>query len=305
LSEIEGDVMSSSPAPATITGATHHRAEVNGTVLHYVSSGTRGAPVLLVHGFPESWWAFHRVVPLLAEGHRVFAVDLRGFGDSAVADENYTSAVAADDLADLIRHLGVGPVHLVGQDIAGGALLRLSATRPDLVASLTAVEAGLPGFGLEALADVTHGGSWHIGALAAPGIAEMLFPGREADLLATWAFPSMTAVAGAITDDDVAEFVRTFARPGGWRGAVGVYRSILRDGDDLRELAHRHPITRPVLAVGGFGGEFTAATFRQVSAGEVASIVLDGVGHYVALEAPDRLARAIAGFVSEVSRPRR
>ena len=51
-----------------------------------------GSPILLVHGFPETWWAFRKVIPLLAERHRVFAVDLRGFGDSEQADGDYSSA---------------------------------------------------------------------------------------------------------------------------------------------------------------------------------------------------------------------
>ena len=58
-------------------------AHVNGTELHYVTAGNEGSPVLLVHGFPESWWTFRKLIPLLSEHHRVVAVDLRGFGDSA------------------------------------------------------------------------------------------------------------------------------------------------------------------------------------------------------------------------------
>ncbi|OYV64402.1 MAG: hypothetical protein B7X07_06505, partial [Actinobacteria bacterium 21-64-8] len=55
-------------------------AQVNGATIHYVSAGSVGSPILLVHGFPETWWTFHKLIPLLAVSHRVFAVDLRGFG---------------------------------------------------------------------------------------------------------------------------------------------------------------------------------------------------------------------------------
>ena len=101
-------------------------------------------------------------------------------------------------------------------------MFRLAATHPEDVLSFTAIEMGLAGFGLEALADVTRGGSWHIGVLAAPGIPEMLLAGREREFLGDWAFPAMTAVPGSITDEDVAEFVRVYARPNGWRGAIGL-----------------------------------------------------------------------------------
>ncbi|MDT4939551.1 MAG: hypothetical protein QOG80_3222, partial [Pseudonocardiales bacterium] len=176
--------------PATIAEVEHHNASVGGATLHYVSAGANGSPILLVHGFPESWWAFHKLIPLLAQSHRVFAVDLRGFGNSDHQPGNYDSATMAEDLHQLIQTLGLGAVHLTGQDIAGGTVFRLAATHPEDVASLTAIEMGLAGFGLESLGDITHGGSWHIGVLAAPGIAEMLFPGRERDLIGGWAFPS-------------------------------------------------------------------------------------------------------------------
>src|SRR3954466_6818444 len=108
----------------------HHHVEVNGTTLHYVAAGTSGSPVLLVHGFPETWWAFRRLIPLLAAHHRVYAVDLRGFGDSATASDEYSSAGAAEDLHALISHLSLGPMHVVGQDISGGVVYRLAATHP-------------------------------------------------------------------------------------------------------------------------------------------------------------------------------
>lgn len=191
---------------------------------------------------------------------------------------------------------------MLGQDVSGATVVRLAATHPQDVLSLTGVETGLAGFGLEALADVTHGGSWHVGALAAPGIPELLLAGRERELLGTWAFPTMTAVTGAVTDADVDELVRTYARPGGWRGAAGLYRSLLSEGDELRTLVAASPLTVPVLAVGAGGGSFTATTLRQVTAGEVTTVQLDGVGHHVALEVPEALAPALLDFLRTVDR---
>jgi pimeloyl-ACP methyl ester carboxylesterase len=295
--------VTTTPPAATIPGVTHHTAEVNGTRLHYVAAGDRGSPILLVHGFPETWWAFHRVIPRLAATHRVVAVDLRGFGDSSHAPGEYgssvhASTVAAEDLHQLIGHLGLGPVHLTGQDISGGTVFRLAATHPGDVLSLTAIEMGLAGFGLEALADVTHGGAWHIGVLAAPGIPEMLLTGREREFLGQYAFPSMTAVAGSITPEDLDEFTRAYAQPDGFRGVIGLYRSMLSEGAELRELAEAHRLRAPVLAIGAGAGPFTQATVTQVAAAEVRSVRLDGVGHYAALEAPAQVADAILAFTT-------
>ena len=287
----------SEPAPPEIT---HHRAEVNGTSLHYAAAGTSGSPILLVHGFPETWWAFHKLIPLLATNHHVIAVDLRGFGDSGNGPGEYDSAASAEDLHQLIAHLGLGPVHLTGQDISGATVFRLATTHPEDVRSLTAIEMGLPGFGLEMLADITRGGAWHIGVLAAPGIPEMLLAGREREFLGRYVFPSMTAVPGAITDADIDEFARTYSRPDGWRGAIGLYRSMLREGADIKSRAQTPGLRVPVLAVGARGGPFTATTMSAAASTQISSVQLDGVGHYAAMEAPEELAKVLLAFTGRI-----
>jgi pimeloyl-ACP methyl ester carboxylesterase len=284
---------------ASIPEVTHHHTLLNDTDLHYVSAGSDGTPVLLVHGFPETWWTFHKLIPLLAAEHRVIAVDLPGFGDSGNAPENSTSATTAETLRRLIDELDLGPVHLTGQDVSGVTTFRLAAAHPQLVRSFAAIETGLPGFGVEMLADVTHGGAWHIGVLAAPGIPEMLLAGREREFLADYAYPAMCATDGAITNHDVEEFTRTFARPDGFRGASSLYRSMLQEGNEIRELAAHSRLQMPVLAIGARSGDFPHHTMTQV-ADHVSTATLDGVGHYAAMEAPEALARALLGFYRSI-----
>ena len=281
---------------------THHRVALNGTELHYVSAGNAGSPALLVHGFPETWWAFHKVIPILAATHRVFAVDLRGFGDSANGPGEYDSKTSAEDLHLLIEHLDLGPVHVTGQDISGATVFRLATAHPEDVLSLTAIEMGLPGFGLEALADVTHGGAWYIGVLAAPGIPEMLLAGREREFLGNAIFPAMTAVPSAVTDADVSEFCRTYSRPDGWRGSSGLYKAMLQEGPEIKASVAKHRLPMPVFALGAGGGDMTVNTMSQVAVNKVHSVSLDRVGHYAAMEAPEKVARAILDFLGEVDR---
>lgn len=292
---------------ASVAGVHHAIAAVNGTRLHHVTAGDRGTAVLLVHGFPETWWAFHRLIPLLAAQHRVHAVDLRGFGDSDVADESYSSAVAAADLHALIEHLSLGPVHLVGQDLSGGVVYRLAATHPEDVASLTAVESGLAGFGAERLADVAHGGAWYIGALAAPGVAGLLFERQAHPFIGDYLYPLYGVPTAAVGPEDVAEYARTYGRPGGFSGAAGLYRSMITEGDELRALAQDRKLLLPVTTIGSRGGDFTRAAFSQVSTHDVTAVRLDGVGHYVAQEAPELLAghllEAFASHLPDLSPP--
>ncbi|MDQ0771872.1 pimeloyl-ACP methyl ester carboxylesterase [Streptomyces aurantiacus] len=288
------------PVGATLPGVTHHLADINGTRLHYVSAGTTGSPILLVHGWPETWWAFRKLIPLLAQTHRVFAPDLRGFGDSGNADTEYGEAVTAEDLHHLVEHIGAGPVHLLCQDISGGTGFRFAATHPEDVISFTGVETTLAGFGLESLADVNNFGSWHVGFLGAPGIPAMLLPGHERELLADFAFPLMNGTEGSITESDVDEFVRTYARPNAWRGTEGLYRGVFSDNGATRALAESHPLAVPVLTVDGAGHTHTENTFRQVTAGEITAVRLDGVGHLIAQEAPEALAATMVEFTGRV-----
>src|ERR1700722_13591246 len=97
----QGEDMDVTPPGPGLPGITHHYAEVNGTRLHYIAAGTRGSPVLLVHEFPETWWAFHKLIPLLAASHRVFAVVLRGFGDSDNGSGAYDSKTYDEELHHL------------------------------------------------------------------------------------------------------------------------------------------------------------------------------------------------------------
>jgi hypothetical protein len=113
----------------------------------------------------------------------------------------------------------------------------------------------------------------------------------------------LCATPGAITEADVAELARTYAGPHGWRGSIGLYTSILREGAEIQALANSPGLQAPVLAVGAGGGAFTAGTMSQASTTTVRSVLLDGVGHYVALEAPERLAERRRGlsYVSTAS----
>ncbi|WP_333738515.1 alpha/beta fold hydrolase [Streptomyces sp. IBSBF 2806] len=139
----------------------------------------------------------------------------------------------------------------------------------------------------------------------------MLLAGRERAFIAAYALPSLCATPDAFTDQDIDDLTRSCARPDAFKGAAGLYRSTLREGEEIRELASRQVAT-PVLAIGGRSGQFTPATLRQVARSpgrqvarspgrqDVRSVSLDGIGHYAAMEAPDRLADALLSFYRKV-----
>lgn len=286
-----------------IPDVTHDFVELDGARLHYVSAGSRGTPILLVHGWPETWWAFRGVVPLLAATHRVYAVDLRGFGESVGTDGRFDVSAIAEDLHALVRHLDVGPVHVACQDLGGLPVFEFASAHPEDVSSFTGVETTLPGYGMETLADVVHGGSWHLGFFASPGVAQTYLPGHERALL-DWAYSVMAVVP--IGDDDIAEFARTYSRPGGWAGSAGLYHSALTDHGRIRARAQEAPLQVPVLAVDGINAPFTENTLGQVARDRITAVRIEGVGHLVAQENSEAYASTLLAFVDGVDRtPRR
>lgn len=284
---------------ATTASVEHHEFQSEDARIHYITAGSSGSPVLLVHGWPETWWAFRSVIPLLATDHRVIALDLRGFGDSSMdAATDYSDVASAEDLHRLVRHVGAGPVHVVSQDISGGLALRFAVSHPEDVLSFTGTETTFPGYGQELLADVNNGGSWHLGFFGAPGIPEMLLPGHERAVV-EWAYAVMGADPASVSEADFDEFARAYTRPGAERGPAGLYRTIFTDKGALRELVTEHPVAVPVLAIDGPHHPFTEVSLRQV-ADDVTAVHIDGVGHLVAQQAPERFASAIADFIAVV-----
>ena len=212
-------------------------------------------PVLLVHGFPETWWTFRKLIPLLAATHRVYAVDLRGFGDSDNGSGAYDSKTSAEDLHLLIEELNVGPVHLTGQDISGATVLRLAATHPEDVRSFTAIEMGLPGFGLEMLADVTHWGYLAHRRSCHPQDARDAPRRSRAEFLGQLAFSAMSATPGANhrhRHQQVRPYLQPFRRL--TPSAIGLCQSMLQESDEIATLVAGHKLNIPVLAIGAAAG---------------------------------------------------
>ena len=98
---------------------SHHTASVNGIQMHYVIGG-QGEPVVLLHGWPETWYEWRHVMPALAKNYTVIAPDLRGLGDSSKPLTGYDGNTTAEDIYQLLSHLGLHQkVYLVGHDVGG------------------------------------------------------------------------------------------------------------------------------------------------------------------------------------------
>jgi pimeloyl-ACP methyl ester carboxylesterase/quinol monooxygenase YgiN len=279
--------------PAAVPpGFTSERRLVNGVRMHYVVGGS-GTPIVLLHGFPNTWYAWRDVMPRLAERHTVIAVDLRGLGDSDPGTQPNDVTTGAGDLHGLVAELGLGPVMLAGQDWGGSTAFAFAAAHPEEVRRLAVLEAMPAGPWTETGSG--SGSAWFVGFHQIPDLPEQMVTGRERAYL-DWFFRAFSANPGVPTPAAVDEYVRCYTRPGAMASAFARYRG--RD----REIEHntRHLsrlLDLPVMAVGGeqVFGAAVAENLRH-GASDVRQEVLADCGHYVSEERPAELASLLLNF---------
>jgi len=281
--------------------AEHHTAQVNGTRLHYVTAG-EGPPVMLLHGWPQTWYEWRHVIGLLASDHRVVAPDLRGFGYSAKPSAGYDAVTMAADLAALSDHLGLRDVTVIGHDWGAVFGYVYAAMTPGQVRALGVVEMALPGVGVmeQAIAPAPHGNFlWHMGFQSVPDLPELLIAGKEKPYL-RWFFEHFAYDPGAITAADLDEYVDAITQVGALRAGLAVYQDFFASADQVTELA-KTPLEIPVRAYGGeacLGG--LTLTSVQAVAPAASGGVIERCGHWAAEERPE----FVAGIVRELAASR-
>jgi pimeloyl-ACP methyl ester carboxylesterase len=274
---------------------SHHTAQVNGINLHYVMGGS-GEPVVLLHGWPQTWYAWRHVMPILAQSHTLIVPDLRGLGDSDRSATGYDNRTVATDIERLVRQLQLAPVCLVGHDIAAAIAYECAATYPDLVKRLVVLDGTIPGLVPEqAFQFSQHQPTWQFIFHSVPDLPEGLVAGRER-LYLSWFFTHKAYQKEAIAPDDIDEYVRQYAKPGAMKAGFEYYRSFFENADRNRELA-QNKLKMPVLALGGdrSTGMLMLNVMRAV-ADDVRGGIVPDCGHYIPEERADYLIQQLLTF---------
>ena len=275
----------------------HHTTAVNDVRLHYVTAGA-GDPVVLLHGWPETWYQWRRIIPALAERYSVIAPDMRGLGDSSRPATGYDKRSVAADIYELVHKLGFERILLVGHDWGGPVAYAYASAHPEDVRRLAILDVAIPGAGLEQIPQAgPRGGLWHISFHGVRDLPEALISGRERTYL-TW-FYRTAYDPTAISEEAIDEYVRCYASPGGLRAGFEYYRAIWQDVEHNRENA-KTKLRMPVLALGGDRG-FGAATKGSLEAlaDDVRGGVIERCGHWISEEQPERLVEELLAFFGE------
>jgi pimeloyl-ACP methyl ester carboxylesterase len=251
--------------------------------------------VLLLHGWPDDHTVWrHQIAALVASERRVIAPDLRGFGqsDKPAGIQEYGMLKLVGDLLDVLDEHGVQRVHVVGHDWGGAIGAVLTALAPARVASLTCLSVGHPAaFAAAGLEQREK--SWYMLLFQFPGIAEQW--------LAQDDFRNLRAWTG---HPDIESVVARLQEPAALTASLGLYRAILPPQTRLAQPAPLPPIQAPTMGVWSAGD---VALTEQAMIGTKSHVVgpwryerLDDVGHWMQLEAPDRVNALLLDFLADV-----
>lgn len=294
--------MAALPSPGTLAQERPHNlppggqsriAEVNGIRMHYVRAGS-GPLVLLLHGWPQTWFAWHAIMPRLASQYTVIAPDLRGCGLTERTEGGYDKKTIAQDLRALIAEAGFERAHVVGHDMGGKAAYVLAHTDPGAVAKLVLVDCLLPG--TENM-DALRGGAWHYGFHMAPDFPEVLTKGRERAYIAAQ-IRAWSHKKSAISDAAIDEYARHYSGPGGMTAGFNYYRALREDAPFVAPFLGR-PLAMPVLAIAGrFGVGPKLADALAPQASRLTRVIAEDSGHFVAEESPELFVAELTRFLA-------
>jgi pimeloyl-ACP methyl ester carboxylesterase len=270
-----------------------------GELRQHVVTGGQGPPLLLIHGWPQTWYAWRLVMPALARDFTVIVPDQRGTGLTARPADGYDTATLAADLAALMDTLGHQRFAVVGHDTGMWIGYALATDHPGRVARLAVAETPLPGVTPSPpLFANTHlnNALWHFAFNRLADVNDQLAGGRE-DIYFGWQFAAKAA--RKLPDYAVRHYVGTLAAsPEALHASFAIYRAL--DNTIVQNQQRKNQrLTLPVLAIGGQYslGDQVAATMK-LAADDVQTLVVPGCAHWIPEETPDETMAALTTFLA-------
>jgi pimeloyl-ACP methyl ester carboxylesterase len=280
-------------------GFSEHKTRVAGIGLHYVIGG-HGPTLVLIHGYPQTWYEWHGIMPALAEHYTVIAPDLPGAGQSDAPPTGYDKKTMAAELHALLVSLGKdGDVRIVGHDIGTMVAYSYAAQYPATVKKLVLSEAPIPDLGIYQIPSLTQQGPgvWNFGFFnLTDGLPETMIKGREVAWTAGF-IGGFEGVPGAVSPADVRVFAHYLRDPAHLEASLAWFRVFPQDIHDDAQF-QKTPLSMPVLAIGA-SGSLGGAEGDQVKqyATDVTGVTIPDSGHWIYEEHPEELTAMLLGFL--------
>lgn len=280
----------------------HEFADVDGVRMHYVTGGS-GTPVVLIHGWPQTWYGWWPIMPELAEHHTVYAVDLPGLGDSTGSPTGYDKATLARYVHTLIAdRLGVRDARVVGHDWGAAVAFQYASQFPDDTTRLGYLDLPLPGPAVDASAYRSL--SWHIAFHSQRAVPEAVVGDDVHEYLDL--FYPQVAFRGAafggssdrspFSEGEIDEYARTYGKPEALSGGFELYRALDKD---VRDTVAAPPVRTPALLMTAQG---QLSAIRSTVAPRMTNIVravdVPRAGHWLVEENPRFVTDELLDFLS-------
>lgn len=273
----------------------HVRVAVGSVTLHAVECGA-GPSVLLLHGFPELWYAWHRLLPALARaGFRAVAPDLRGYGasDKPRDIDAYRSELLLDDIQGLVRALDLGSIRLVGHDWGATLAFAFAARHPELVSHLVILNGAHPKRLREELGTLEQAlRSAYILFFQLPWLPEWCLRRRA---VLSKIFRGSSVNPAAFSDDDIERYLAAIRVPGAASGMVNYYRAARRFPPEVEAK-----IVAPTLVLWGEQDPALAKANLDGLSALVADLTVTttpNAGHFIQHELPEFVEARLLEFL--------
>lgn len=289
----------------SLPGFASGYADVNGIRLHYVEGG-KGPLLILLAGWPETWWAYNKVMPDLSRQYHVVSVDLRGMGASSKPQGGYDKKNMAKDIRELVQHLGESKAYVVGHDIGAQVAFAYAANYPEATIKLVMLDVPHPDKGLLSWPMLPAHGTfgdkidprypyvWWFAFHQVKGLPEDLLEGRP-QIEHQWFFRYLLFDESAISARDRAVYAAAYSSRDAIRAGNAWYQAFTQDIIDDGTYSK---LQMPVLGLGGPGYEWLKATL-EAKATNVRVLPVPGSGHFIAEEKPVEMTRMLLAFLKE------
>jgi len=283
----------------TIVEIARHRVVANGIKQHYVEAGS-GPPIVLLHGFTETWYAWRHQIPALGQRYRLIVPDLGGYGATEKPAAGYDKRTMANDVRALMQALGIPRAPIIGHDRGARVGLRFAKDHPDATDRFAALDNVPTRVIFERMDAKVVRGHWFFISNAVRDLLEALIAGRE-EIWLRFIFSGWTYDPDALTPEDIATYVRAYAQHGGLRGALEDYRAGEEDvKQDQADAGVK--LACPTLAL--WGEEFESGgkmwdfpvIWREI-ADDLTTVSVPLCGHLPHEERPDMVNPALLRFL--------
>lgn len=271
--------------------------------IHYLKAGSGETTIILLHGWPESSYAWRKVIGALAKQYTVIAPDLRGVGGTDAPQDGYDKATLGEDLHELVAVLKPRRVIVVGHDV--GALVTYAYVRShaDEAAGVVLIEAPVLGTGTWESIEKAPG-AWHFGFNAQEPLAEQLVAGRQA-VFFRYIIDHLAMNPSSISEQALTAYARAYRTGPHLSAGFNFYRTF--EKDKKSNASRTDPLATPLLLVGAEKG--LAAQEPKLKeeleawgATSVSVMSIPASGHWVAEEQPLAIAKVISDFERSLKR---